>query len=268
MNKTVSSDRWADLFPRLASALVMLLLGGAAIRAGGGWFAALVVLACALMSWELARMTRGEGFDASVVIAVLAAAVLALNLWAPVPWFLPFLLLPALIGTLAPRRDLLAFAPYALLIMLCGLALVMLREIHGMGALVWLLAVVIASDVLGYFAGRSLGGPKFWPAISPKKTWSGTLAGWIGALAIGLYCWGVAGWPLAVVWAAPLIAFAGQLGDIAESAIKRRAGVKDASNLIPGHGGLMDRFDALLFASIMVLLLNQFAPFLPVAVKG
>ena len=84
----------------------------------------------------------------------------------------------------------------------------------------------------------------------------------------GLYCWGVAGWPVAVVWVAPLIAFAGQLGDIAESAIKRRAGTKDASNLIPGHGGLMDRFDALLFASVLALVLNQIAPFLPVAVKG
>jgi phosphatidate cytidylyltransferase len=133
-----------------------------------------------------------------------------------------------------------------------------LRDEQGVLAFVWLLSVVIVSDVAGYFAGRLLGGPKFWPAISPKKTWSGTVAGWIGAalLALGFVLAGQAGWGLVIL--SPLVAFAGQMGDIAESWIKRRTGVKDSSNLIPGHGGVMDRFDALTGAMVAVMLLTRF----------
>jgi phosphatidate cytidylyltransferase len=129
--------------------------------------------------------------------------------------------------------------------------------------LIWLLALVIVSDVLGYFAGRILGGPKFWPRVSPKKTWSGTIAGWVGAAGVGLAFWAAGQGSAALVWVSPLVAFAGQMGDIAESAIKRRAGVKDSSSLIPGHGGLMDRFDALAFAAILAVLLLPVLPLFP-----
>jgi phosphatidate cytidylyltransferase len=124
----------------------------------------------------------------------------------------------------------------------------------------WLIGIVIVSDVMGYFAGRSLGGPKFWPAISPKKTWSGTIAGWVGAALVGLgfVLFGTAGWGLVIL--SPMVAFAGQMGDIAESWIKRRTGVKDSSNLIPGHGGVLDRFDALIAAVVLVMLLGLIMP--------
>ena len=120
-----------------------------------------------------------------------------------------------------------------------------LRAMAGLPATRWVVVIVVLSDVLGYFVGRIVGGPKFWPAISPKKTWSGTAAGWIGAAALGvaLVITGVA--PASVIVIGPILAFAGQMGDIAESWIKRRVGVKDSSQLIPGHGGLMDRFDAM-----------------------
>ncbi len=124
----------------------------------------------------------------------------------------------------------------------------------------WLLAVVAASDVLGYFAGRTLGGPKFWPKVSPKKTWSGTVAGWIGAALVGLVVVLATGASWALVPFSALVAFAGQMGDIAESWVKRRAGVKDASNLIPGHGGALDRFDALIGAVVVVLALGLVTP--------
>ncbi|MCB2126299.1 MAG: phosphatidate cytidylyltransferase, partial [Rhodobacteraceae bacterium] len=89
----------------------------------------------------------------------------------------------------------------------------------------------------------------------PKKTWSGTVAGWIAAACVA---WALLGWePVMVLVVAPLLALASQMGDIAESAIKRRSGVKDSSNLIPGHGGLMDRFDGLLGAAILMLLVAQ-----------
>ena len=256
-----TQDRWSDLAPRVISAVVMVAVGGAAIWAGGHVFAALAVVATGLMMWELARMTRDAGHDASILLGLLAAAVLALNLWVPMAWVLPLLLLPPLIGVIAPRRDAGAFAAYALVIMATGWALVALRGSAGMVPLLWLLAVVIASDVMGYFAGRILGGPKFWPKVSPKKTWSGTIAGWIGAALVGLGFWAMGQGSAALIWVSPLVALAGQMGDIAESAIKRHAGVKDSSALIPGHGGVLDRFDALIAVAMLALLMALLGAF-------
>ena len=91
-------------------------------------------------------------------------------------------------------------------------------------------------------AGRMIGGARFWPSISPKKTWSGTIAGWILTGLLGAVLMYYSG----LIWMVPVsvaVAFGSQLGDIAESWIKRRVGVKDSSNLIPGHGGFLDRFD-------------------------
>lgn len=252
---TAASGRWGDLAPRILSAIVLLAVGGGAIWAGGTVFALLAVACTGLMMWELARMTRGEGYDASVLLGLLAAAMLALNLFVPQPWAIPLLLLPVLAGVIAPRRDTAAFAAYALVILATGWALVALRQGAGLVPVLWLLAVVVISDVSGYFAGRILGGPKFWPKVSPKKTWSGTVAGWIGAALVGAAFWSAGQGSAALVWVSPLVAFAGQMGDIAESAIKRRAGVKDSSALIPGHGGLLDRFDALAFAAILTAVL-------------
>jgi phosphatidate cytidylyltransferase len=161
---------------------------------------------------------------------------------------------------LTPRRDQRLAAAYALAIMLAGYGLVELRSVGGTQAILWLVAVVVASDVLGYFAGRMLGGPKFWPAISPKKTWSGTVAGWIGAALVGLVVVLGSGAGRLLVPLSALVAFAGQMGDIAESWVKRRAGVKDASNLIPGHGGVLDRFDALIGAVVLVMALRLVLP--------
>ena len=132
-------------------------------------------------------------------------------------------------------------------------ALVQFRDDFGALWIIWLLLVVIASDVLGYFAGRTFGGPKFWPAISPKKTWSGTVAGWIGAGLVGLGFMIVTNAGASIIPISMALSLASQMGDIAESALKRRMHVKDSSALIPGHGGLFDRFDALLGASLFML---------------
>lgn len=145
-------------------------------------------------------------------------------------------------------------------IMLAGYGLIDLRQTGGTTVILWLVAVVVASDVLGYFAGRMLGGPKFWEAVSPKKTWSGTVAGWIGAAVVGLVMVLAAGESWLLVPLSALVAFAGQMGDIAESWVKRRAGVKDASNLIPGHGGVLDRFDALIGALVVLLAMELVVP--------
>jgi phosphatidate cytidylyltransferase len=141
--------------------------------------------------------------------------------------------------------------------------LIALRDDFGIIWMAWLLIVVIVTDVAGYFAGRILGGPKFWPAVSPKKTWSGTIAGWFGAALVGAVFAGLYGGGITVVGVSVAVAFASQLGDIAESAIKRHVGVKDSSNLIPGHGGLLDRFDGMLGAALLLIIVELFLDFPP-----
>jgi phosphatidate cytidylyltransferase len=191
---------------------------------------------------------------------VLAAAALLIAAGFPQQGFLAIVGLPALGMALTPRRDRQAAALYATAVMVAGYGLIALRQDQGSEVILWVVGVVIASDVTGYFAGKLIGGPRFWPAISPNKTWAGTVAGWIaaGLIGVGFVVAGKAGWALVVL--SPLVAFAGQMGDIAESRIKRRAGVKDASHLIPGHGGVMDRFDAMTGAVVAVIVMALLGP--------
>lgn len=264
------SGRWADLGPRLGSGLVLLALGIAAIMAGGAWFAALAALSCGLVLWELSGLlqardgyaasvsTPGTAGQAGVLLAALGTAAVAAVPHRIAP-DMALLFLPALAALFVPvgeRGSRLLLTLFALVIPLASWGLVSLREGGGMLLLLWLVAVVVVSDVAGYFAGRILGGPKFWPRMSPKKTWSGTLAGWIGAALVGIAFAAPLGQGSGFVALSILAAIAGQFGDIAESALKRRAGVKDASALIPGHGGVWDRFDALLGAALFVLLVR------------
>lgn len=203
---------WSDLGSRVASAVVMTVVGALAIWVGGLWFNLLVLLAVAAMLWEIHRMTKADHQLLGWIFALAVACV--------------------------------------------GFGLVYFREANGFSFILWMILVVIASDVMGYFAGRTLGGPKFWPAISPKKTWSGTVAGWVGAALVGFgfVMWN--GSPISLIALSVLTALAGQLGDIAESALKRKVGVKDSSNLIPGHGGVLDRFDAVSGAVLFLVLVS------------
>jgi phosphatidate cytidylyltransferase len=240
-----AAARWADLKVRVASAAVLIVLGIVQIYVGGLFFLLVLIAAMAAMIWELAGL---DGLPTDPVRLALAALA-GLCLWAfpllPYGWGL--LALPTLGFLVTPHHDRLVLAAYALALMLAGAGFLDLRA-HGAGVFAWLVAVVVASDTMGYFVGRLVGGPKFWPSVSPKKTWSGTAAGWCGAAVVGVIfaAAGVVPWSYAIL--SPLIALAGQFGDIAESWIKRRAGAKDSSHLIPGHGGVMDRFDALVGA--------------------
>jgi len=116
---------------------------------------------------------------------------------------------------------------------------------HGLLAILLLFAVVWTTDIFGYFAGRAFGGPKLCPAISPKKTWSGAIAGTLGAMILAVLLAGYFGTfnKVAIAGIALLLSVTAQLGDLLESWVKRRFGAKDASQLIPGHGGVMDRLD-------------------------
>lgn len=145
-----------------------------------------------------------------------------------------------------------------------ALAPVILRRDPALGfiAIVFLFAVVWVTDIAAYFAGRALGGPKLWVAVSPNKTWSGALGGALGGVIAALLVVKVAGLVIApmLVLVALALSIASQAGDLLESALKRRFGAKDASALIPGHGGLMDRLDGFLtavLAAVMVGLLRE-----------
>jgi len=248
------ADRWGDLRKRVISAVVLLSLGAVEVWLGGIPFLLLVTLITTLMIWELGNMTLPPGLWPVVAAGLAALALLADEGWPSIPAWTVFPVI-ALVFLLRARIHPAISALMALAILTSGHGLFVLRDEEGTAAVIWLLGVVIVSDVAGYFVGRTVGGPKFWPAISPKKTWSGTIAGWVGAalLGLGFKLAGQGGWALVIL--SPFVALAGQMGDIAESWIKRRAGVKDSSNLIPGHGGVMDRFDALTGAMVVTMVL-------------
>jgi len=128
----------------------------------------------------------------------------------------------------------------------------------GLDAILFVFAVVWATDIAAYFAGRAIGGPKLWAAISPNKTWSGAIGGAVGGVAAGIAVTAMAGLDLApmLVLVALALSAASQAGDLLESAIKRQFGAKDASQIIPGHGGLMDRLDGFLTAVLAAVMVG------------
>lgn len=260
------AGKWADLSRRVASTLVLLAIGVLLAVAQGEWLRLGMAVISAITFWELAAMTGWKrparhvtifGRSRPVALAIIAGVAQSVALTGAHPLIWTVLIVPLVAGLPgAARKDRLTYVLFGAAILLVAYGLVDFREAFGLPFVLWLMGIVIISDTLGYFAGRMLGGPKFWPAVSPKKTWSGTVAGWIGAglLGLGLWLWGHG--DAALIWVSPLVCFAGQMGDIAESWLKRRAGVKDSSNLIPGHGGFMDRFDAVTGAVLATMLIG------------
>jgi phosphatidate cytidylyltransferase len=246
---------------RVISAAVLVPLALGAAYAGGWPFAAFWAIAALGIGWEWNTMI-GAGRPA------LATGLVALTL----------------AGLLAPFNQVAACG-----VVLCGAAAVALLAVHGrtmaawaaagvvyagvvviasivlradasygLAAILFLFAIVWATDIFGYFIGRWIGGPKLWPAVSPKKTWSGALGGALGALlagsAVGSYA--KPSNLLAIAALALLLSAVSQAGDLFESAVKRRFGVKDASHVIPGHGGLMDRLDGFVAAALVAAMIG------------
>ena len=228
--------------------------------ASGGVAAALfVAAAAAVMGWEFRRLTcaaapRSEaaayagGFAASAFAAGLGQGALGLGLLAAT-------------GAALALRDAAAGRAFgwgpvgAATAGLAATAFAALRaqEPGGLMIVAWIALVVVAADVGAFFAGRLIGGPKLWPAVSPKKTWAGLGGGVALATLCGaLFPLAAAGTQSAVVAAASAVAaVVAQGGDLAESALKRRFGVKDSSHLIPGHGGALDRLDGFAAATLV-----------------
>lgn len=257
----MNSERWSDLAVRLGSGALMVLVGVWAIWVGGDVFHVLVALICGLMIWELTRMLAPDTPALAVQFGGISAVALMLAIYLPILFAPPLLIAPALVGITQMVRHRPLFAGFTVLVLAASYGMVHVRDDLGFQWLVWLVLIVVATDVAGYFAGRLLGGPKFWPRVSPKKTWSGTAAGWICAALIGAAFATNSGVWGAVLAASVVLSLASQMGDIAESAIKRKMGVKDSSTLIPGHGGVLDRFDGMLGASVGFLLLELFFGF-------
>lgn len=261
----ISASKWEDLKTRSLSALLMVIVGAADIWIGGIWFLVMIALVCGLMVWELVRMLDPGHKLLARGLGVLASAAVTVAISVPTVAGILALAAPVIAGAILLKGERAIYILYAPVIMLAAYALVSARALEeGITWLVWLLLVVIVTDIAGYFAGKAFGGPKFWPSISPKKTWSGTVAGWIAAALVG-----VAFVPLTeagnlLILVSMITSFASQMGDIAESAIKRRMGVKDSSRLIPGHGGVLDRFDGLIGAAMLVLVIMLYFGRLPV----
>ncbi len=258
--------RWSDLGERIGVGAIVAGIGLVCVWLGGLVFAALTILITGIMVWELVRMLDAEA--PAIPLALAAAGGLTIAEIVPAAYALPLLIAPVFAGISLLRQRRATFAIFTVLIVVAGLGLYILRSESGFVWMLWLALVVIATDVFGYLVGRQLGGPKLWPRVSPNKTWSGTLAGWAAAAAVGAVFALVTGASAAVVTVSVALSMAAQIGDIAESAVKRRAGVKDSSSLLPGHGGLFDRFDGMLGAAVFFLLVAQIIDFPPGLVAG
>jgi phosphatidate cytidylyltransferase len=256
-----------NLVLRILSALVLAPLAVAAAYEGGWGFAAFWTVAALLVLWEWIKLIAGAGhmlMFSSCGTAVFVAGLIAMR---PRPVAAMLLIVLGAFASLifAPplRRTWMAGGVVYAGVMLLAPLFLRLDPQYGLQAILLLFAVVWTTDVLAYFVGRALGGPKLCPPISPKKTWSGAIAGTVGgvlaALALHRLCieygygaftattWGVLGLVLSI---------ASQAGDLLESWIKRRVGAKDASALIPGHGGVMDRLDGFWAAALIAGLLG------------
>jgi len=260
---TVVPERGShNLLMRVAAASVLAPLAIAVAYAGGWLWSALVTLAAVGLYLEWLTVV-GAAYEIRVTVS--GSVALAIAGWylaaGQITVSLAALALGlAVVVLLSPQRRHWTAAGflYAAAAQMASV-LVRLDQAHGFVALAFVLLVVWVSDIGGYVAGRGIGGPKLWPRVSPKKTWAGAVGGFAGSLVIaaGFAAFGF-GKPLPLLVLAAILSVASQLGDLFESAVKRRFGVKDSSHIIPGHGGLMDRLDgyvaAILLAAIFGIL--------------
>ncbi|WP_428033061.1 phosphatidate cytidylyltransferase [Ancylobacter sp.] len=253
-----------DFLPRLGSALVLGPFVVLVAMYGGWGFRALVALASVIILWEWLRMIGAKPRSPLLVIgaAALLAAILLLAIRPP-PAAIGIVVLGAITAALVARSnpERRTWAPFGVLYAgALALPTLILRDDANFGlvSLVWLLAVVWSTDIAAYFCGRLIGGAKLWPRVSPNKTWSGAIGGTLTGMLAGMATLYVAGIESALL-AAPvalLCSLASQAGDLFESAMKRHFGMKDSSQLIPGHGGLMDRLDGFIAAAALALLIG------------
>jgi phosphatidate cytidylyltransferase len=266
--------RFADLGQRVLSALVLVALAATDLWLGGLAVILGVGVLASLMVWEYRRMVAGSrgGIDQIMMISV-ATAFLTVLVAGNVSLLSGILVLMAGTSIVAlldqPRAAWMMGGLFYIITAMAYLVHLRLRsgetDEAGLLTVVWIIGVVVAADIAAYFVGRLVGGPKLWPRVSPGKTWSGAVGGLVAASLAGagfaLYA-GQAVVPVAVLSLA--IGIAAQAGDLLESAVKRHYGVKDSGRLIPGHGGVLDRLDALSGALVFIALFELIDYALPV----
>lgn len=260
-----------ELKLRAASAFLLAGCALGALFAGPEVFSVLVAMVALAMCWEWGHIVRrGGGRDVSFlvhagsVLSAVAAATFASTELAFGMLAVGALALLVLNFPTGPGVSLLGVLyvgiPAILLIWLRG------SEPYGLTAVIFIFAVVWAGDIGAFIGGRLIGGPKLYPSVSPNKTWAGLISGVVASLAVAVVFWSIVVaapfWHL--IGCAILLGIAAQLGDLAESALKRLFRVKDASDLIPGHGGFMDRLDGMVtaatLAAVIGSMINMAAP--------
>ena len=252
---------WADIGPRLASAAVLIVLTASALYVGSYLFAAVVgaVYALAYREWET-MVTRAP--LTSRGMALIALVGLAGLLYPLVGFLGPVgVILLACLLVLTMEREHMVWRIVGLLLfgaLITSLLAMRGTEPAGIWAGVYLGTVVWMTDSAAFFAGRQIGGGKLAPDISPSKTWSGALGGLALGTGAGLLVWlWLTDSPIWIgILLSATISILGQAGDLAESAIKRYFRIKDSGDIIPGHGGLMDRLDSLTFGVFLVVLVG------------
>jgi phosphatidate cytidylyltransferase len=251
-----------ELALRICSALVLVPLALGTAYLGGWPFAVLWGLAAMVVLWEWDSLVAGS--DQRIVLTT-GGASLALAIALVLTGHLLAAVIVLAISTLgvaslapAKRRTWIAAGvPYAGAL---GVAPIVLRSDNGEGflAVIFLFAVVWTTDIAAYFAGRAIGGPKLKPRVSPNKTWSGAIGGTLAAVVVALALAKVTALTglFAIAMLAVILSICAQGGDLFESFLKRRFGAKDSGHLIPGHGGLMDRLDGFVTASVVAALIG------------
>ncbi len=233
-----------------------------AVYAGGVWFQGLLALGAVVMAWEWETLCCKRFSWAGGVLAVGGVGVVALGAFHPIEALL--LIIPILLGVWVGcrgrerRKDLVWLVVGTFYITLPVLALVWIRlgTDSGLNTVLWLFFAVWATDTGGYVCGRTIGGPKLMPRISPNKTWAGLIGGAVWAMMVGVL---FALWNehsiVGLLICSFILALVAQAGDLWESWVKRYFDAKDSGTIIPGHGGLFDRIDGLLSASLYVAVL-------------
>jgi phosphatidate cytidylyltransferase len=256
------AQRRSELATRVVAAIVMIVVAVSGLYAGGRPFWLLVTAASLLMMAEwagLMRLPRARVLIATLMttmVMLLAGSALDLfgfvvtsahSAWEVAGWALIGGAVLAILGR-SPRLGAgLVYVTWP------AISLLFLRvQPQGLGLALWTLVVVWSTDIGAYFAGRGIGGPKLSPAISPNKTWAGLGGGVAAALVGGYGLATVLSLPTPLLWLGAPMAVLAQTGDLFESWLKRRAGVKDSGRILPGHGGVLDRLDGLVPVAVAV----------------
>lgn len=264
----------SNLTLRIVSAAVMAPVAIGAAYLGGWPFALFWGLAAIAVLWEWTTLVAGPGHRVMFASAAGALAIATFVAWLhrPVAALMLIVLAAFASAIFAPRRHrawVMGGVVYAGLMLL---APVVLRDDpdYGLFTIGLLFAIVWSTDIFAYFAGRTFGGPKLCPAISPKKTWSGAIAGTAGAVLVSVALARYFGFPnwIAIAVVALVLSMVSQVGDLLESSVKRHFGAKDASHLIPGHGGVMDRLDSFWAAAVAACVIGLARDGLDHAARG